>query len=380
MAVESDDSFEYTIGHSVSGSLATGQHFIVFQHPMLNGLQDVHLVPGTTATITSPGTTNVNLANLQASDAVTALLTAINSPNVDDTYTKLTFYVEESWIRIDPLENLTVGSTFTITGTTNLAPGDELLIDVTSASFHPTEETQGYDFSGASGTITVREGTPDNVWSFEVDASDFLPDDYIVNVVSVETGFMASTTFTLEDAPVTPVPDSDATLSLVHGWNFVSVPKRLSDGNNTAAQVFGNVDTAGHPLFRYDTATGSWSALDAGSAIEPLDGYWVYASSSTSVGLFFADGGMTAPPSKTLLPGWNAIGFSSTVSATARDAFWSVAPSWTNAIGWNAGLQEYGLAIINGGSGAYSDTRTMEPGQGYWLFMTEGGELAALTG
>ncbi len=379
LAVESDDSFEYTIGRSVSGSLATGQHFIVFQHPMMNGLQDVHLVPGTVATITSPGTTNVNLANLQATDAATALVTAMNSPNVDDTYTKLTFSVEESWIRIDPLEDLTVDSTFAITGTTNLAPGNDLLIDVVSASFHPDETTTSYDFSGASGTITVREGTPDNVWSFEVDASDFLPDDYIVNVESVATGFLETATFTLDDAPVTPVPDSDATLTLSRGWNFVSVQKRLADGNNTAAKVFGDVDTAGHSLFRYDAA-GSWSALAADSAIEPLEGYWVYANRSTAVGLFFAGGSMTQPPSKTLSPGWNAIGFPGAVSASARDTLFSVRNSWTNLIGWDAGLQQYATGVVNGGSGAYSDTRAMEPGQGYWLYTTEGGELVALTG
>ncbi len=228
--------------------------------------------------------------------------------------------------------------------------------------------------------MTVQQGEPDNTWFFMVDASAFLPDDYIVNVVSVETGAWETTTFTLGDGPNPPPPSSDTVINLAKGWNFVSVPKRLADGNNTAALVFGAVDMAGHSLFRYEAATKSWSALDAGSVIEPLDGYWVYANSSTSVGLFFAGGGMTAPPSKTLLQGWNAIGFSSPVSATARDALWSVAGSWTNAIGWDAEYQGYGLAIINGGSGAYSDSRTMEPGWGYWLFMTEGGELAALTG
>ncbi len=146
VTVARDASFEYKINHFGADAYLSGQYFVVVQHPMMNGLQDVHLVAGTTATITSPGMTNIDLANLQASDAATALMTAMNSPNVDDTYTNLTFYVEESWIRIDPLENLTVGSTFAISGTTNLAPGDELLIDVTSASFHPDENTTSLRF------------------------------------------------------------------------------------------------------------------------------------------------------------------------------------------------------------------------------------------
>ncbi|WP_301663649.1 DUF3821 domain-containing protein [Methanoculleus frigidifontis] len=177
-----------------------------------------------------------------------------------------------------------------------------------------------------------------------------------------------------DDAVTTP------TLDLASGWNFVSVPKRLADGNDNASAVFGDVDTAMHSIFRYDAATKLWSALDANSTIEPLNGYWVYANTSTAVDLIFASGGAATPPSKTLAAGWNAIGFSSTVPASAHDALFSVAAAWTNAIGWDADSQEYGLAIVNGGSGAYSDSRTMDPGQGYWLFMTEGGELAALTG
>jgi hypothetical protein len=45
----------------------------------------------------------VKLAGLQASDAATALVEMLNSPNIDDTYTKLSFMVEAPWIRIDTI-------------------------------------------------------------------------------------------------------------------------------------------------------------------------------------------------------------------------------------------------------------------------------------
>ncbi|MDN7026172.1 DUF3821 domain-containing protein [Methanoculleus sp. FWC-SCC1] len=202
-SVESDGSFEYDLDSGITSTLASGQYFVVVQHPMMDGTQDVAVVAGTAADIDAPGMTAVNLSNLQASDAATALVDALNSPNVDDTYTKLTFLVEEPWIRIDTIGDQSVGSTFTLTGTTNLATGDELLIDVTSASFQPTEKTQAAEFSGASGTVSIQQGEPYNTWSFEVDASSFQPDEYIVNVESVETGTTQTTTFNVVTGPVT---------------------------------------------------------------------------------------------------------------------------------------------------------------------------------
>ncbi|RXE55739.1 hypothetical protein ABH15_05770 [Methanoculleus taiwanensis] len=214
-SVESDGSFEYDLDSGQTSNLASGQYFVVVQHPMMDGQQDVQLVAGTTATIIAPGMTQVNLANLQASDAATALVNALNSPNVDDTYTKLTFLVEEPWIRIDTIGDQNVGSTFTLSGTTNLASGDELLIDVTSASFQPTEKTQASEFSGASGTVTIQQGEPYNTWSFEVDASAFQPDEYIVNVESVETGATQTTTFNVVQGQATPTvtPTGNATVA-----------------------------------------------------------------------------------------------------------------------------------------------------------------------
>ena len=95
------------------------------------------------------------------------------------------------------------GDVITIMGTTNLAAGDPLLIEVTSASFSPAEKTRAAGFSGASGTVTVMAGTPRNTWSFTFDSSGFRPDGYLVTDESVETGLRESSTFSLaEQGPV----------------------------------------------------------------------------------------------------------------------------------------------------------------------------------
>lgn len=95
------------------------------------------------------------------------------------------------------------GNTVTMSGSTNLAAGDRLLVNVVSAAFTPTEKTQPGGFSGASGTVTVEPGSPLNSWHFDVDVSGFVPGVYIVTVESPDTGFQDSGRFIL---PWTPVP------------------------------------------------------------------------------------------------------------------------------------------------------------------------------
>ena len=139
---------------------------------------------GTTAptqdfTISGPGA-------LQGSNAAEALIQAINSPNVDDTYTKLQFLVETPVITINPIGDHAVGDKFTVTGTTNLAVGDNVLFTIYSSSFQPTDKSASGEFSGASGTVQVTQGTNGlNAVSFDVDASTFKPDEYLVTAQSV---------------------------------------------------------------------------------------------------------------------------------------------------------------------------------------------------
>jgi uncharacterized secreted protein with C-terminal beta-propeller domain len=66
--------------------------------------------------------------------------------------------VEGFFIRIDPIGDHYVGDKFRITGTTNLPAGDdEMLVEVVSSSFAPTQKTQSGEFSGSTG-ITRASG------------------------------------------------------------------------------------------------------------------------------------------------------------------------------------------------------------------------------
>jgi len=206
--VNSDASFKYEVTQAMTKPLYPGQYFVVVQHPMQNNQFDVYestfyngaTVPGVVlnrmlGNTTAGGTKVFNLlgaGSLQGSDAAEALVQAINDPNVDDTYTKLQFLIEVPVIRIDAIGDKHVGDKFTITAATNLAVDDEVLVQVYSSSFKPTQKSQSGEFSGATGTVKVTKGDSGmNKLSFDVDSSTFKPDEYIVTeeaILQVATG------------------------------------------------------------------------------------------------------------------------------------------------------------------------------------------------
>jgi PGF-CTERM protein len=244
-SVNSDASFKYEVTQATTKTLYPGQYFVVVQHPMQNNQFDVTVCQGSGAAGTANAVCNLKLTanagagvatqiftllgagSLQGSDAAEALVQGINDPNVDDTYTKLQFLIEVPVIRIDAVGDKHVGDKFTITAATNLAVDDEVLVQVYSSSFKPTQKSQSGEFSGATGTIKVTKGDSGmNKLSFDVDSSTFKPDEYIVtedailqtatgtalfNVLEGPTPTAVPATVVTTVAPVTAVPTTIAT-------------------------------------------------------------------------------------------------------------------------------------------------------------------------
>lgn len=226
-SVDDDGTFEYKLDDT--DNLASGQYFVILQHPMAKtGSGYDVLWDSTNSVLDAPGlASSVNLLNLQASDAATAVINAIDSANVDDTYTKLTFMVEEPRIDIDTIGDKSIGSTFTITGTTNLAVGDELSVSVQSASFTATTKTESSGFTGDSGTVTVTEGADGlNKWSFDVDASNYKADQYMVKVEGIDVpDATASAQFNVvEGTPTTPVTPTESVTTVPTTQATTTVP------------------------------------------------------------------------------------------------------------------------------------------------------------
>jgi len=104
-----------------------------------------------------------------------------------------------------------VGDTITLTGTTNLASGDPVSVDIISASFAPAEKGEDTTFSGSSGIVTVDHGT----WSYTFSTAGFRQDQYLVTVEAIGIGVIDKGSFRLIDRPVettgTTIPTQGAT-------------------------------------------------------------------------------------------------------------------------------------------------------------------------
>ncbi|HII97687.1 MAG TPA: hypothetical protein HA272_00105, partial [Methanoregula sp.] len=200
-------------------------------------------------------------------------------------------------------------------------------------------------------------------------------DQYIVNVESIETDTTSTATFSVTEGPEVPLPGENLTLS--PGWNFVSIPRPLAAGNDTAA-IFAGVDTDSHSALKYDTISGDWINLQETDRLAPLEGIWIYSTGPVTVPLTLSTDLLTPPAERTLAAGWNAVGIAGTAPTTARDTLLSVDGQWTTLIGFDAQTQAFETGIINGGSGTNTDSRLVYPGRGYWLYMTGPGTLCAI--
>ena len=517
-SVESDGSFEVELDSSDTEDLAGGQYFVIVQHPMGFAFGNAGSITVNTAigTITSPDlpAAGVKLTNLQAPAAATALINALDSPNIPDTYVKLTFFVETLRIWIDGISDQTYGETFTVTGTTDYPAG-------TALTYRLSANEDGVDV--LSGEVIVGDNGD---WSFEVDTTAIGPGAYTLLVETQDGQASTVTLFDVYDDVIHPVPPGGATylverisinpvlddlspgdevtldgsicfrgpllwhskyfvdgylefstdlqdpvwtyalqvggqwdstssttvssrsfmlsawelvyrddevyilitlsgtvpkvekddpallriiereasgkivpnsehrlsftpagsgqgpisgdaLTLHPGWNFISIPRHLEAGNDTAS-IFAPIDTAGHSALRYDTAGRTWISLKSTDRLTPLEGIWIYSENLTTIPLTFSTDLPLPPSERSLAQGWNAIGITGTSSASARDTLLSVNRGWTTLIGFDAGEQDFEVAIINGGSGANTDDRPVYPGRGYWLYMTEPGDLCAI--
>jgi hypothetical protein len=215
ISVNNDNTFEYELRSSDTRNLASGQYFVVVQHPMMNGQFDVYYDSSSGSVINrelgSGGSQIFKMSgsgSLQGPDSAQALVSAISSQNIDDSFTTYTFTINPPSAFINPIGDHAIGDRFTILGSTNLAVGDNLMVDITSSSFKPTQKTGSGEFSGANGMVTVVPGSGGlNHWSFDVDASAFKADEYIVKISGVTIDVTGSTTFNIvERLPATPTP------------------------------------------------------------------------------------------------------------------------------------------------------------------------------
>ena len=179
------------------------------------------------------------------------------------------------------------------------------------------ENIQSGDYAISRTLLMITNGTPDD------------GEQAFLDFVLSEEGQQI-----VEDENFIPVSGAVYTISIVAGWNMVSIPVIPADANvNT---IFGDEITP--PVYEYDAG---YSAV---TSLEPKKGYWVLANSPADIVI---TGTAPTNPEVTLYPGWNLIG---PVSPDVQvSSFTGITPP---VYGYDAG---------------YTSAETLEQTKGYWV-------------
>jgi hypothetical protein len=173
---------------------------------------------------------------------------------------------------------------------------------------------------------------------------------------------------------------ADEEIYLNTGWNFISTPYSLDDPD--VEDVFADVNSDVDVILAWDANAQNWVQLTTGDDIEPLEGYWVKMLAPGVISLEYdTDPGFPVIPTKQVKPGWNAVGLTWDSPTSVLNALISISSSYSQLIGWIAGLQSYDLPVANtGGSGPMENGGyQMQPKMGYWIWVTAADDLAGLT-
>ena len=335
-------------------ALPVGQYFIVAQHPMANeafdlicqtnnpsARQSAVVRPILDAALADPNGLLPPLfilegdGSLHGADAFQALVSAMNDPEIDDTCFRLSFSVEEPWIQMNALNDQHTGENFTITGTTNLAIGDMLEINITKT------QDRSMSYSSGEATVTASERDGINIWEYIVDASSFTPGEYTITIV--RGNVTENSTFNVlqtEPSP-TPYPPHNVTITISAGWNLISTPVD-APLINTSASLY-------QTAYTYNTTSTRYEAIPL-EELKLGEAYWVGAFETAEI--TFSGTPLTSYQ-KTLSTGWNLIGAIGIATETS-------------AINATPGSLSGPLYCYNPDAYAYSRAAMLEPGRGYW--------------
>jgi PKD repeat protein len=115
-----------------------------------------------------------------------------------------------SYIQIDPVGTRQVDQKITITATTDLPAGSQVLFEVLPTASSPNRKSQSGEYSGATGTVNVNPGQDSrhNLLGFDVDLAAFQPGDYHILASAASSDVTGTGEFTVVSASNkrTPVP------------------------------------------------------------------------------------------------------------------------------------------------------------------------------
>ena len=211
--VKSDSTYKIEFDVEAAG-LDAGQYFVVIQHPMYNEVFNIApLAEGIVLNITGDATVSGDVIikedERQTANAAEALCQALDTQNIDDIYVKATFIVAAPTATMNPVPSeVAKGTKLTVSGTTNLAPGEIITVEMLSTAFAavPKESVNAASFIAL--TTKVQD---DGTWEVTFDTTGLNLDEYTVQATVGEFITTAKVNV-IEGAPVTPEqPDTPVT-------------------------------------------------------------------------------------------------------------------------------------------------------------------------
>lgn len=266
LPVSGNGGFGHLFGRKMTAGMDAGTYYLIVQHPMIDGAYcvrpDPTNIPGQGFRIITATGATLNLSGMTAANAAFTVLEAMNAPESNDICTGANFLLEEPRIDISEIGDVHAGESIRIGGTTNLAVGDHLNVNVSSAQ------------AGMGKTLEVLPGEGENIWSWEVNTSRFEPGGYEVQVSGVEVRASAQGSFIVLGAPTPTLllkpSRSEAFLSSSAEYAVVlnTAPEGLSGYNVTVSLAntsIGEITAVSFP---------SWVSLSSNGTL-PSDSTWI---------------------------------------------------------------------------------------------------------
>lgn len=211
-----DDKNNLTISGETMRNLKNGTYRVLIQYPDDSGIFDVGIKnPKYPYWILNKNgdlvldINNVRNGGMTGIYAADVLEKAINSAGSHQKTEQTTVNVTAAWICINPIGNHFIGDIFTVTGTTNLAEGQEIAFDIMPVIDRRSEFAKEWAMDHyAVNTQRVKSGTFGmNTWSFDTDSRTFSPEEYYVAVSAIQQPAYATIRFFML-SPSNPVTAS----------------------------------------------------------------------------------------------------------------------------------------------------------------------------
>ncbi|MBW2996229.1 hypothetical protein KY332_02905 [Candidatus Woesearchaeota archaeon] len=224
---------------------------------------------------------------------------------------------------------------------------------------------QGELITNTDSCVDALDETGDDVYS-----SDYLGEGYCENGELKVERIVCE--YGCEDGAciISPEPQ-EFTVELDEEWNLISLPLVLED--RAVEAVFSGIEGNVRVVYAYDPLE-EWKVWypdpDVPSNLETIDpgkGYWIYMKEEDKLTVegTVGEGDPPKPPRIDVKPGWNLIGVHSIAPRQISSALASIEGKYISL--WGYGVELIKLDI--------EANPYLEPGKGYWIYITEEGEI-----